>query len=84
MELVDGVTLRQAIEKRTLDPSTVVPIAIQIADALEAAHARNIVHRDVKPGNVIITGRGHVKVLDFGLAKLAPGAATDTRRRSNR
>ena len=76
MELLDGVTLRQRIDNGPLDVDTAVAIAIQIADALEAAHAKGIVHRDIKPGNVMIVGRGHVKVLDFGLAKRAPAAGT--------
>src|SRR5262245_6333677 len=76
MELIDGVSLRSAIQNQSLDPAAVVPIALQIADALEAAQANDIVHRDIKPGNVMITARGHVKVLDFGLAKLAAAATT--------
>jgi len=74
MELVDGVTLTERIAKAPIPVDEAVDIARQIADALEAAHAKGIVHRDIKSGNVMITGRRHVKVLDFGLAKLTADA----------
>jgi len=69
MERLDGVTLKVYLAKRDLATSEVVNIARQIAEALDAAHAKNIVHRDIKPGNVFVGDTGHVKVLDFGLAR---------------
>jgi serine/threonine-protein kinase len=69
MELVDGVTLAERIAQGRVPLNEALPIALQIADALEAAHERGIVHRDLKPANVKLTSRGVVKVLDFGLAK---------------
>ncbi len=72
MEFLEGKTLKQELSEKTLSPERMLDLAIQMAEGLEAAHAKGIVHRDIKPMNVFVTTTGHLKILDFGLAKLTP------------